>query len=124
MTLITCGKAQIAGCLSWNSFNAPHFFVQAPRSRQRQWLRSLGAIPLLMLLVLLWFAVEFFDLTPHSELATIRVDPTPSRGTNASDLLDAAEEELAAPPPPPPQAWDYWQKVSGQGLTMSNCGAA
>ncbi len=83
-------------------------------------MRSLGAAPLLMLPVLLWFTVEFYDLTPHSEPATILTDPIPADGGVVSAELDASDaRQLASslpPPPPPPQIWDYWQKVGRQTL--------
>lgn len=86
-------------------------------------MRSLGAAPLLMLPVLLWFAVEFYDITPHSEPVTILTDPIAAAGGGALAELDASDApQLASsppPPPPPPQTWDYWQKVGCQTLVAS-----
>lgn len=76
-------------------------------NHHRQWMRSLGTAPLLMLPVLLWFLMEVLHVAPRSAGVVMDIRPPLAGGANASDAMDTDAE----PPSPSPPPLDYWQKA-------------
>jgi len=74
-------------------------------NHHRQWMRSLGTAPLLMLPVLLWFVMEVLHVAPRSAGVGMDIRPLLAGGANASGATNTAAE----PPSPPPL--DYWKKA-------------
>lgn len=65
-------------------------------------------VPLIMLPVLVWLALDMLHITPRPSQQ--RIAPKPGVVTARNDST-AGPAEPPAPPPAPPE-WAYWQKVS------------
>jgi len=94
--------------------------AQADGQKTRQWIRSMGAAPLLMLPVLLMFALQAFDISPRREAASIATKARTLASGSAAPNEAARAKQLPALPAPP--SWDYWQKVRRPYFCEKMCG--